>query len=74
MIPFCILFTHFDIEGLSATVSCSLIMHSKYCKISDTEYDSSNNSSFSFHVGPDILNLLFWNNVFIFLHIYDFMI
>ena len=28
--------------------------------MSDTEYDPSGNSKSSFHVGADILNLLFW--------------
>ena len=37
--------------------------------ISDAEYDPSGNSNFSFHVGTDILNLLFFYDFFIFYHV-----
>ena len=35
----------------------------------DTEYDPSGNSSLSFHVGPDILNLLLLYELFMFLYV-----
>ena len=37
--------------------------------ISDTEYDPSGNSDFSFQVSPGILNLLFLQEFFIFLQV-----
>ena len=37
--------------------------------MSDTEYGPSGNSNSSFHVGADILNLLFLYDFFIFLHV-----
>ena len=37
-----------------------LKIYLKQSWISDTEYDQSDNSSSSLHVGADILNLLFW--------------
>ena len=36
--------------------------------MSDTEYDSSGHSDFSFQVGSDILNLLFLCHILIFSH------
>ena len=40
----------------------------KWSWISDTEYDPWGRSNFSFHVGTDILNSLFFYDFFIFLH------
>ena len=37
--------------------------------MSDTEYDTSDNSNLLFHVGADILNLLFLYDFFIFFHV-----
>ena len=36
---------------------------------SNTEYDSWGNSNSSFHVGSDILNLLFFHDIFKFFHV-----
>ena len=52
-----ILFTYILIGGLLITISCW---------ISDTDYDLSDNSNVSFHVGFDTLTLLF---LYDFLHI-----
>ena len=38
---------------------------------SDIEYDPSGNSNLSFHVGVDILNLLFLCDFFMFLDVYS---
>ena len=38
--------------------------------MSDTKYDPSDNANSSFHVGVDILNLLFLYGFFIFFHVY----
>ena len=37
--------------------------------MSDTEYDLTGNSDYSFHVGADILNLLFLYYYFMFFHL-----
>ena len=37
--------------------------------MSDMEYDPSGNSNLSFHVGADVLNLLFLYDFSIFLHV-----
>ena len=37
--------------------------------MSDTEYDPFGNSSLSFHVGADILNLLLLYKLFMFFHV-----
>ena len=42
-------------SGLSAIVSCFLMMDSKYSYISDIEYDSSGKSNSLFLVAADIL-------------------
>ena len=62
MILFSILFTYVLIGRLSVTVSYFLMIHSKYLWISDTDYDTSGNSNLLFHVGADMLNLLFLYN------------
>ena len=46
-------------RGLSAIVSCFLLMHSKKSWISEIEYDPSGKSNSPFQVRAEILNLLF---------------
>ena len=55
IILFSNLFKYVLIGGLSVTVSCFLIIYSKYSSISDTEYGLSSNSTSPFHVGADSL-------------------
>ena len=51
-----ILFTYIFIRGLSATVSCCLLICSQQSWISDTEHDPSGNLNLLFYVGADVLN------------------
>ena len=57
---FTALFTYIFIEALPATMSYFLKYIQNNCEyLSDTGYDPSGNSNSSFHIGVDILNLLF---------------
>ena len=64
VVLFCVWCTDILIRGLSVYVSCFLMVHLNWSSISDTEYDSSVNLSFTFQVGPDVLNLLFLYDFF----------
>ena len=44
----------------------SFKIYSKESRIFDTEYDPSGNSTSSFHIGVDVLNLLFLYEFFMF--------
>ena len=66
VILFYILFTYILVEGLPVFCPCFFKIYLKQSKVSDTEYDLSFNSNFSFHVGADTLNLLFLYNLYIF--------
>ena len=57
-------FTYILLGGFLVTVSCFLMIYSKWSWISDKEYNSSGNSNFSFRVGAGNLNLLFLYNFF----------
>ena len=64
--------TYILIGVLSVTVSCFLMILlinddiiDKWSWISDTKYNPSGNSNFSFRVGADIWNIVFYD-VFIF--------
>ena len=46
-----------------------LYLYSKYCWISDTEYDPSGDSKSSFKVGADIVNLLLLYDFFVFFYV-----
>ena len=70
MILFSVLFAYILNEGLSVFYPCFFKMYSKQSLISDAEYDQSGNSNSSFHVGADILNLLFLYDFLIFFHPY----
>ena len=66
---FSISFTSIFIERLFLALMFSLCffnIQSKYSEISNTEHDPSGHSNSSFHVGADILNLLFLHDFFIF--------
>ena len=62
---FSILFTYIHIEGLSVFSPG----YSKQSWIPDADYDPSGNPNSSFHIGADVLNLLFLYDFFIFLHV-----
>ena len=51
VILFCIWFTYILIKGLSVTALCFW-----WSWISDSEYDPSDNSDSSFHVGAHLVN------------------
>ena len=61
--------TYTFIGGLSLTVSCFLMIFSKWPWISDTEYNLSGNSNCSSHVGAYIWNLIFLYEFFILFHV-----
>ena len=61
-----ILFIYIFIELLSVTVSCFLMIYSKWSWIPDAEYNTSGNSNSSFHAGAGILNLLFLYYFYVF--------
>ena len=69
MILFSALFTIFLLKYYQSLIHF-LKVYSKSLLISNTEYDPSRNSSSSFDVGADILNLLFLYDSFIFFHVY----
>ena len=64
VILFSILFMYILIEELSVFSSCFLRNIQN-----NLEYDPPGNSNTPFHVGADILNLLFLYDFFIFFHV-----
>ena len=56
--------------GLSAIVSCFLIVYSKQSGMSDIEHDPSGKWNSSFQAGAENLNLLLLYADLMFLHLY----
>ena len=69
MILFSILFTNILIEGLTVFSQCFLNICPKWSWISDIECEPSSNLNSLFHVGGNILNLLFFYDFFIFFYV-----
>ena len=70
VILFSVLFTNALIGGLPVSALYFLMVYSEKYWISDPEYEPSGNSNLSFHVGVNILNLLFsYDAAILFFHV-----
>ena len=69
VILFSILFMDIFVDRLTVFSPCFFNIYSKKSWISDIEVDPSGNSNSAFHVGADVLNLLFLYDFYVFFHV-----